>query len=102
VNANRITGTRARSKGPACSGRAPKAGGCKGSTTIAVAAGVPVIALLDGDKSLLVPGAILAVSILAGPDGKPVTPGLTVEGNAPQKSAAPSTTAVPAPVPARR
>jgi hypothetical protein len=76
--------------GPACSGRAAKAGGCRGSSAIAVAAGVPVIALLDGDKSLLVPGAILAVSILAGPDGKPVTPGVTVEGNAPQKPAAPA------------
>jgi len=71
--------------GAACSGHAPTTGGCQGSAQIAVAAGVPVIALVDGDKSLLVPGAILAVSILAGPDGKPVTPGLTVEGMAPQE-----------------
>ena len=75
--------------GPTCSGRAAKAAGCQGSAPIAVAAGVPVIALVDGDKSLLVPGAILAVSILAGPDGKPVTPGLTVEGMAPEEKPAP-------------
>src|SRR3954468_2812667 len=87
--------------GPGCSGRAAKAGGCRGSSAIAVVPGVPVIALIDGDKSLLVPGAILAVSILAGPDGKPVTPGLTVEGNVPQKPVAPSATPVPAPGPAR-
>jgi hypothetical protein len=67
--------------GPSCSGRAlinPIAG-CKGEITIAVAANIPVLALMPGDKSQLVPGAVLAISIIAGPDGKPVTPGLTIE-----------------------
>lgn len=65
--------------GPGCTGRAPALGGCKGSAVVTVANGVPVSALVDGDKTLLVSGAVVAVSIIAGPDGKPVTPGLTVE-----------------------
>ena len=68
--------------GPKCTGRAPvdkPLNGCQGNATIAVPASAPVVALMPGDKSLLVPGAVLAISIIAGPDGKPVTPGLTVE-----------------------
>ena len=67
--------------GAKCTGRAPvnPLNGCKGSATIAVDAAAPVIALTNGNKSLLVPGAVLALSIMAGPDGRPVTPGLTVE-----------------------
>lgn len=80
-----------------CTGRAPANGGCKGHADIAVAAGVPVTGLVDGDTTLLVPGAIVAVSILAGSDGHPVTPGLTVE----DREAAP-TPAAPAPAPAAR
>ena len=84
--------------GPACTGRAlPLPGGCQGSATIAVAAGVPVVGLVHGDKSLLVPGAVLAISILAGPDGHPVTPGLTVEGvTPPDAPKTPATNAAPA------
>ena len=84
--------------GAACTGRAlPLPGGCQGSATIAVAAGVPVIALVHGDKSLLVPGAVLAISILAGPDGHPVSPGLTVEGMAqPDSPKAPIANSAPA------
>ncbi len=78
--------------GAKCIGRAPvnPLNGCQGNATIAVAPGAPVIALVTGNKSLLVPGAVLALSILAGPDGKPVTPGLTVE----------SVTTPPVPLPA--
>lgn len=67
--------------GAKCTGRAPinPLNGCQGSATIAVAPAAPVIALVAGNKNLLVPGAVLALSIMAGPDGKPVTPGLTVE-----------------------
>ena len=59
---------------------AKSVGGCQGSADILVAPGVPVTALMAGDKSLLVPGALIALSVMAGPDGQPVTPGLTVEG----------------------
>ena len=71
----------AEGDGAKCAGRAPlnPLNGCQGSATIAVAPAVPVIALTNGNKSLLVPGAVLALSIMAGPDGRPVTPGLTVE-----------------------
>jgi hypothetical protein len=87
--------------GSACTGRAlPLPGGCQGSATIAVAPGVPLVGLVHGDKSLLVPGAVLAISVLAGPDGHPVTPGLTVEGmtpaDAPKTPAAIAAPATPA------
>lgn len=72
-----------------CTGRAPPTGGCEGRVDLIVANGVPVTALVQGDTSLLVPGAVLAISILAGPDGHPVTPGLTVEGMATQSGAQP-------------
>lgn len=67
--------------GAKCTGRAPVnlLNGCQGNATIAVAPTVPVIALVAGAKNLLVPGAVLAMSVMAGPDGRPVTPGLTVE-----------------------
>jgi hypothetical protein len=67
--------------GPKCAGRAPinPLNGCQGTATVAVAPTVPVIALVTGNKNLLVPGAVLALSVMAGPDGRPVTPGLTVE-----------------------
>ena len=67
--------------GAACTGRAPinPLVGCQGNATIVVAAGTPVIALVAADKSQIKPGAVLALSIMAGPDGKPVTPGLTIE-----------------------
>ena len=70
--------------GADCTGRAHNpivAGvGCQGSAVLTVAPGVPVVALLDASSSLLVPGAVLAISIVAGPEGHPVSPGLTVEG----------------------
>ena len=76
--------------GPACTGHAPRTGGCKGSADILVMADVPVTALVPADKSLAVPGAIIALSVMAGPDGRPVTPGLTFEpGATPMPAAAP-------------
>lgn len=83
-----------------CTGRAPRTGGCDGHADVIVAAGVPVTALVQGDNSLLVPGAVLAISILAGPDGHPVTPGITVEGMAAQDApgAAPPPARAPQPV----
>ncbi len=92
----------ATGEGVNCTGRAvlnPLVG-CQGGATIAVAANAPVTALVPGDKSLLVPGAIVTVSIMAGPDGRPVTPGLTVESaGAPAAAAAPTAAPfVPVPV----
>ena len=69
--------------------------GCQGTANLTVAPGVPVVALVDGDPGLLVPGTILAVSILAGPDGHPVTPGLTVQGMAPPAEEKPSSPSSP-------
>ena len=76
-----VTFRGAGGEGTKCAGRAPVNAqpGCQGSVTIAVSPTAPVIALAPGDKSLLVPGAVLALSVMAGPDGRPVTPGLTVE-----------------------
>jgi hypothetical protein len=64
-----------------CSGHANAAGGagCTGDAEIVVAPGIPVIALMLGDESLLVPGA--AVSVIATPsaDGTLQATRLTVE-----------------------
>jgi hypothetical protein len=67
--------------GANCTGRAPinLLTGCQGSATIAAGAATPVLALTPADKSLIKPGAVLALSIMAGPDGRPVTPGITIE-----------------------
>jgi hypothetical protein len=82
----------ASGEGAKCMGRAPldPLQGCQGAATIAVAAGTPVLALSEADKSLIKPGAVVAVSIMAGPDGKPVTPGLTIETLAVETVATPS------------
>ncbi len=68
-------------EGVNCTGRAPvdPTKGCQGNATFAVAAKTPVLALEPADKSLIKPGTVLALSIMAGSDGKPVTPGLTIE-----------------------
>jgi hypothetical protein len=64
-----------------CSGRASAAGsaGCTGTASISVAKGVPVIAIVPGDQSLLVPGASVSVLMHAAPDGSLTCPALTVE-----------------------
>lgn len=69
--------------GNPCTGRAPvgmaAAGGCNGAITIRTGTNVPVIALEPATQADLKPGAVVALSIMAGPDGRPVTPGLTIE-----------------------
>ncbi|MGH6829128.1 MAG: hypothetical protein ACREFW_09495 [Rhizomicrobium sp.] len=65
--------------GATCGGRAPRQGGCKGELTFALPANAMVVALKPGTKSALVPGRIAAISVIAGPDGHLVTPGLTIE-----------------------
>jgi hypothetical protein len=64
-----------------CTGRAPDdpLGGCQGSVIIAVPANAVVLALADGNKDDVKPGAVLALSLMSGPDGKPATPGFTIE-----------------------
>ncbi len=91
----------ATGEGANCAGRAPldPLAGCQGAVVFAVPADAPVMALVQGDKSLLVPGAVLAVSIMAGPDGKPVTPGLTVENAAVEAGAVQGSAAGFAPAP---
>ncbi|MES2293486.1 MAG: hypothetical protein V4527_09350 [Pseudomonadota bacterium] len=67
------------SDGATCTGRAPRQGGCKGEVSFILGAKTPVVAIKQGDKSILVPGKVVAVSVVAGPNGHLVTPGLTVE-----------------------
>lgn len=67
------------SDGPTCMGRAPRQGGCKGEVSFTADARATVIAIREGDKSILVPGKVAAISVVAGPDGRLVTPGLTIE-----------------------
>jgi hypothetical protein len=67
-----------------CEGRAAplalmSALACAADTTIDVPSGTPVSAVTVGDKSLLVPGAMVSVAIAKTADGKQVTPGMTVE-----------------------
>jgi hypothetical protein len=73
-------GSKAGSDG-SCSGRAAAEdnAGCTGSAVIAVAPGIPVIALLLGDESLLVPGAAVSLVVNTGSDGALVATRLTVE-----------------------
>ena len=86
--------------GGGCSGRAPldPLSGCQGSIIISVPANVPVVALAPADKSHIKPGAVLALSIVAGPDGKPATPGFTIESveTPPVSAGAPAKPAPPA------
>jgi hypothetical protein len=67
------------SDGPTCTGRAPGEGGCKGEVVFALPAKAQMVAIKPGDKSMLVAGKVAAISVVAGPDGHLVTPGLTIE-----------------------
>lgn len=67
------------SDGPTCTGRAPREDGCKGEFTFALPAKAPLVSILPGDKSILVPGKVAAISVVAGTDGHLATPGLTIE-----------------------
>lgn len=67
------------SDGATCSGRAPREGGCKGEMNFALDAKASAVAIKQGDKSILAVGKVVAISVVAGPGGTLVTPGLTVE-----------------------
>lgn len=64
-----------------CGGHANAAGapGCTGEAEITVATGVPVIGLMLGDESLLVPGAAVSLIVSATGDGLVAATRLTVE-----------------------
>jgi len=62
-----------------CSGRANSGAGCTGNAEILVAPGIPVIGIMVGDESLLVPGAAVSVSAMPGIDGTWQSSRLTVE-----------------------
>ena len=67
-----------------CSGpavmAAPK-GGCMGDAEILVSPNVPVVALVPGDRSLLVPGKAVSLFTTKDKDGKTIALGMTVEKN---------------------
>jgi hypothetical protein len=65
--------------GPTCAGRAPRQGGCKGEVSFLADPRAAIVAIREGDKSILVPGKVAAISVVSGPDGHLVTPGLTIE-----------------------
>ena len=67
------------SDGPTCTGRAPRQGGCKGQVSFAADPKATILAIREGDKSILAPGKVAAISVVSGPDGHLVTPGLTIE-----------------------
>lgn len=67
------------SDGATCTGRAPRQGGCKGEIRFALDAKAPSVAILPGDKSILAVGKVAAISVVAGPGGRLMTPGLTIE-----------------------
>jgi len=60
-------------------GAAGSAGGCNGDAQIVIAPGIPVIALMLGDETLLVPGAAVSVTAGATPEGTLQATRLTVE-----------------------
>lgn len=62
-----------------CTGRAGNAAGCTGEAEIQVVPGVPIIALVVGDESLLVPGAAVSLSAVSRADGALASSRLTVE-----------------------
>ena len=62
-----------------CTGRAGSGAGCTGNTEILISPGIPIIALMTGDESLLVPGAAVSVSAMTSTDGTLQSSRLTVE-----------------------
>lgn len=73
------SGKRAVCEGRAVPPQFASALACSGDAVIEVPSGTPVSALTVGDKSLLVPGATLSVSLISRADGSQVTPGVIVE-----------------------
>ncbi|HEX4271074.1 MAG TPA: hypothetical protein VHZ32_06790 [Rhizomicrobium sp.] len=79
-----------------CEGRASppayaSALACEADAVIEVASGTPVSSLSEGDKSLLVPGAMVTVAIAKAADGTSTTPGIVVEKPAPPAIEKPQT-----------
>jgi hypothetical protein len=63
-----------------CTGRAPAGGwGCTGSADLVVARGVPIIAVTDGDTSLLLPRAIVSAFSIQDTDKLLTATSITVE-----------------------
>lgn len=62
-----------------CTGRAGSGAGCTGEAEIQIVPGVPIIALIVGDESLLVPGAAVSLSVVSTTDGTLASSRLTVE-----------------------
>lgn len=62
-----------------CMGRAGSGAGCTGEVEIQIMPGVPIIALVVGDESLLIPGAAVSLSVVSKADGTLASSRLTVE-----------------------
>ena len=67
-----------------CEGRASppayaSALACEVDAVIEILPGTPVTSLREGDKSLLVPGSLVTVAMVATADGKSISPGVVVE-----------------------
>ncbi len=62
-----------------CTGRAGSGAGCAGEAEVQIVPGVPIIALVVGDESLLVPGAAVSLSVVSTADGALASSRLTVE-----------------------
>lgn len=62
-----------------CTGRAGSGAGCTGEAEIQIVPGVPIIGLMVGDESLLVPGAAVSLSVVSTADGALASSRLTVE-----------------------
>lgn len=52
-----------------CTGRAGSGAGCTGEAEIQIVPGVPIIALVVGDESLLVPGAAVSLNVVSAEGG---------------------------------
>lgn len=62
-----------------CSGRAGTGAGCTGNAEILIAPGIPIIGVIMGDESLLLPGMAVSVSAMPGSNGTLESSRLTVE-----------------------
>jgi hypothetical protein len=62
-----------------CTGRAGSGTSCTGEAEIQIVPGIPIIALVLGDESLLLPGAAVSVSAISTTEGALASSRLTVE-----------------------
>ena len=84
TGALKLTYHGAASTNGVCSGpaaMAAKDAGCTGDTEIEVAPGTPVVALVPGDRTLLLPGKAVSMFTVTDKDGKTLALGMTVEKN---------------------